>query len=71
MNPHIISFNDKTTIVYQPSLAFDSSIKTAINNNKRYKPRVASKIIKDPQVEFVSALVHEVRNPLTNINLAV
>jgi len=71
MNPLTISFNDKTTIVYQPSLAFDSSIKTAINNNKRYKPRVTSKIIKDPQVEFASALVHEVRNPLTNINLAV
>jgi len=71
MNPLTISFNDKTTIVYQPSHVCDSTIKKAITNNNHYKPLVATKIIKDPPVQFATALIHEVRNPLTNINLAV
>ncbi|HEX5651460.1 MAG TPA: HAMP domain-containing sensor histidine kinase [Chitinophagaceae bacterium] len=35
------------------------------------KPRVISKITKTGASQFTSALAHEVRNPLSNINLAV
>src|SRR4029079_12577994 len=63
-------FKDQTTMVYQPSLVCNSTIKKAANNN-HYKTPVAPRIIKDPAVEFSSALIHEVRNPLTNINLSV
>ena len=70
MSPLTISFNDKTAIVYQPSLV-DSTIKAATNNNIRYKLPVPTKKRKDLQAQFASALVHEVRNPLTNINLAI
>ena len=70
MNTPANPFKAKTTIVYQPSLVCDSTIKKATNNNHR-KPLVVPKIIKDPPVEFAAALIHEVRNPLTNINLAV
>jgi signal transduction histidine kinase len=71
MNALTISFNDKTSMVYQPSLALDSTIKTVHNNTRHFKRRSATKIKKDLQVQFASALVHEVRNPLTNINLAI
>src|SRR6185503_12817275 len=50
---------------------FNSILKKATNNNHHSKPLVATKVIKDPPIPFVTALVHEVRNPLTNINLAV
>jgi len=70
MNTPTNPFKDQTTMVYQPSLVCNSTIKKAANNN-HYKPLVAPKIIKDPPVEFATALIHEVRNPLTNINLAV
>jgi len=71
MNTPTNFFKDKTTIVYQPSLVCDSTIKKAANNNNHYKLLVAPEVIKDPPVEFATALIHEVRNPLTNINLAI
>jgi signal transduction histidine kinase len=71
MNALTISFNDKTSMVYQPPRVFDSTIKATISNNHRYKPRVTTKRIEDLQAQFAFALVHEVRNPLTNINLAI
>src|SRR5687768_5497396 len=71
MNSPTISLNDKTTIVYQPSHVCDSTIKKGTNNNNHHKPLEATKIIKDSSVQFATSLIHEVRNPLTNINLAV
>ncbi|HTE30638.1 MAG TPA: ATP-binding protein [Chryseolinea sp.] len=36
-----------------------------------HTPRMAPKLLKDLPAPFASALAHEVRNPLTNINLSV
>jgi hypothetical protein len=63
MSPLTISFNDKTAIVYQPSLV-DSTIKPATNINIHYKLPVPTKKRKDLQVQFASALVHEVRKSI-------
>lgn len=71
MGSPIISFDTKAALPYQPSLIFDSNINTVTSDNRRYKTRVAPKILKDDAGQFASALAHEVRNPLSNINLAV
>jgi signal transduction histidine kinase len=65
----ILSFKDKATPDYQPSIEFHSFIKTARDNNN-YSPRIAV-ILKDHPGQVAYALVQEILNPLGHINLSV
>src|SRR5580765_3118922 len=67
MTASAISFDIRNTAA--PKLTPTSII--AINNDDQYVPLPISKILKQRAKQFALALVHEVRNPLTNINLSV
>jgi len=66
MDPLTISFNAKTDYK-QPN--FGSYIERATDNKNNYTPWTAP--VKEQPSQFVSALAHEIRNPLANINLSV
>ena len=68
MDPHTISLDAKTAFDYKPP-NFDSYIETATEKINNYTPWAAP--VKDQPSQFVSALAHEIRNPLANINLSV
>ena len=68
MNSLTIPFNAKTAFDYKPP-NFGSYIETATGNKNNYTPWAAQ--VKDQPSQFVSALAHEIRNPLANINLSV
>lgn len=71
MDSHIISLNAKIKSVCQ-SMDFGSYIETATDNKNHFTPWVApSQLVKQQPSQFVSALAHEIRNPLANINLSV
>jgi signal transduction histidine kinase len=68
MQPLTISHNNKTVVdYYPPPMNFDSYQVPVVNNKITLPP----KKFKKPPVQFGSVLAHEVRNPLTNINLSV
>lgn len=60
----------KTVTCHESYMDFASHVDAAINNNNHYPPRAAPEILKDHSFQFV-ALAHELRNPLTDINLSV
>jgi len=60
----------KTTSGYQP-FALPGSNKTAAANNHRYVRRTSPGIHATPPGQSVSALAHDIRNPLTNIDLSI
>lgn len=70
MDPLTVSFNAKTALAYQPVNAGAFS-ETATDNKNYLLPWAKPGIAKDQSSQFVSALAHEIRNPLANINLSV
>lgn len=60
----------KTAPGYQPPPHFELSL-TRSDNKSRYTPFLAPKAVMTHPVRFDSALAHEIRNPLSNINLSV
>jgi signal transduction histidine kinase len=72
MNPLTISFIADTESNYQPSSTYNLFLPGVVNNtNNLTAPDATFSALKDSSIQFASALTHEVRNPLTNINLAV
>jgi signal transduction histidine kinase len=62
--PTLTIFNNTSTAPgYKQPDHFDSYL--------ALHPRQAFKIIKEPSIEFIAVLAHEVRNPLTNISLSL
>jgi signal transduction histidine kinase len=59
-----------TPFVYRPSLHFPS-YNTAPDGNDPAKPSLLTETWRDQSSRFASALAHEVRNPLTSINLSI
>lgn len=70
MDPLTVSFNAKTALAYQPVNAGAFS-ETATDKKNYLPPWAKPGIAKDQSSQFVSALAHEIRNPLANINLSV
>lgn len=62
---------NEATTAYRPHMNFDSYLTPATYTNNHYKLPVTHEIAKDPSAQFTSALAHEIRNPLANINLSV
>ena len=60
----------KTASDYQ-SMNAPTFIETATDNKNHFTPWAAPGIAKNQPSQFVSALAHEIRNPLANINLSV
>jgi signal transduction histidine kinase len=73
MNPLTVS--NKPVPDYLPPplspLNSESYLSVAKENSARNTSYVAPEIFNDPVLPFASVLAHEVRNPLTNINLAI
>jgi signal transduction histidine kinase len=70
MNPLTVSFVAKSTDNPQnTNKQIDSFLLPAVNYGN--PPWKADKIVKEELGEFISALAHEIRNPLANINLSV
>src|SRR5687767_7863766 len=65
-----VSLNANTAFDYQP-MNVGTFIEEVTDNKNHFTPWVATGIIKDQPSQFVSALTHEIRNPLANINLSV
>ncbi|MDP9493368.1 MAG: ATP-binding protein [Thermoproteota archaeon] len=59
------------TTAYRPHINFDSYLTPATDTNHHYKLPVVHEITKDHSAQLTSALAHEIRNPLANINLSV
>lgn len=70
MNPNTASSAAITPIDYRASLRFDS-LNIAPVKKTFFIPPPPPEISKDTTARFTSALAHEIRNPLTNINLSV
>jgi len=70
MNPHNLSFTGKMVADPLPSSGPHSYTMISTYPN-RYMPPVVKAKSKALPTTFTAALAHEVRNPLTNINLAV
>src|SRR5688500_4692113 len=70
MDPLTISFNAETALDYPP-MNIGSYIETATDNKNHFTSWVEPGLVKDQPSQFVSALAHEIRNPLANINLSV
>lgn len=70
MDPLTVSLNAQTALAYQP-VNVNALIEKVTDNKKHFTPRVKPGIAKDQPSQFVSALAHEIRNPLANINLSV
>lgn len=71
MNPVKVSFSTESPVDYTSSIDFNSFLKITPIRNKPDAPRIIPAILENPHIKFVSVLAHEVRNPLTNINLSV
>ena len=72
MNPLRSTFPAKTSIGYQPSARFDSYLKTDRNNKSTGNtPGRQPLKAENPSIQIASLLAHELRNPLTNINLSI
>lgn len=67
MNPR----KSTTTSSYKPCVANDPTTNVVVGVNHRYKFRGTLKAADRAINEYISAVAHEARNPLTNINLAV
>jgi signal transduction histidine kinase len=70
MNPNTASSTATVPVDYRASLKFDS-YNIAPVKKTFFIPLPAPEASKDNSARFTSALAHEVRNPLTNINLSV
>ena len=70
MNPNTAPSTTIIPVDYRASLRFDSN-NIAPAKKAFFMPLPAPEILKDNSSGFASALAHEVRNPLTNINLSV
>jgi signal transduction histidine kinase len=70
MNSLSSSFPDKTSINFKTSAKFNSYL-IALPNNKYNTQKQASATTNAPPNQVASLLVHELRNPLTNINLSI
>jgi len=68
MDPLNISFNDELTPEYKDSSLFPTTVTTT---DHQYILKAVPVILEDPQIKIASVLAHEVRNPLTNINLSI
>ena len=69
MKPRIVSFTTKTVSSSLLSRDYSPYLNTVTNNNG--DDGGENKIAKIPSVEFISGILHELRHPLTNINLSV
>jgi signal transduction histidine kinase len=70
MNPNTASTSATIPVDYRASMRFDS-YNIAPVKKTFFMPVPAPEILIDTSARFASALAHEVRNPLTNINLSV
>jgi signal transduction histidine kinase len=70
MNTSSISFNDKTAPDYHPSIIFLSYKDMVTDKDDIFTPLMPA-TLKDYPSQFVYLLVHQIRNPLAHINLAV
>jgi len=70
MDP-LTNFSTPANSNYQSSVNFDAYPATDTGNNSSYISLAVPDTSKDPAIQFTSVLAHEVRNPLTNINLSV
>ncbi|MEP7165907.1 MAG: HAMP domain-containing sensor histidine kinase [Ferruginibacter sp.] len=70
MNPLIVSFNTKTTSDSLLEGGTESYLNTITNNNG-YRSWAESKISKTPPAQFIADMLHELRNPMTSINLSI
>jgi signal transduction histidine kinase len=72
MNPHTITPPvTKMSIYRAPSNLFKSLTRAKIASTPLKTTLISSRIAPDQPAHFAAALAHEVRNPLSNINLAV
>jgi signal transduction histidine kinase len=71
MPPSVISFDETNKVFGKLFCNAGSRSVTAVNNADHYTPLAISKIAKKDSDQLMLALAHEVRNPLTNINLSV
>ena len=69
MNPLIVTFNTKTASNSPLSRDTDSYLDDTIHNNG-HCPWVEATISKAPAARFLSEMIHELRNPMTSINLS-
>src|SRR5687768_14301861 len=70
MDPLTVSVNAKNALDYPP-MNIGTFIETATDNKNHFTHWAKPGISKDQSSQFVSALAHEIRNPLANINLSV
>ena len=65
-----LAFDNGDSQACQQSLQLDSRIVATVNGSGHYEPSTTNINLKQPDTQFASALAHEIRNPLTNINLS-
>ena len=70
MNPLPSSFPAKTSINFRTSSKFNSYL-IALPDKKNHALKQATAVTNAPPTPFASFLAHELRNPLTNINLSI
>ncbi|MEO8404897.1 MAG: ATP-binding protein [Chitinophagaceae bacterium] len=68
MDPLTISFDTKVPPGYKVPYSYPP--KVSITDHK-YVLTPVPVVLEDPQIKIASVLAHEVRNPLTNINLSI
>jgi signal transduction histidine kinase len=69
MPPYAVPFYSRNSAACPPSLNGDSEIMTSDDNHHEQSPTPVTS--KQGAAHFTSALAHEMRNPLANINLSV
>lgn len=71
MPPYAVPFYTGISAISPPSLQSDSKIISVVTDPGQNGRSFSTINLKQPATQFASALAHEIRNPLTNINLSV
>jgi signal transduction histidine kinase len=72
MNLQAITSNDQPpTMTYKSTRNLGPGVRMGTDTTNQVKEKIKLKIVKEQREQFAQSLVHEVRNPLTNINLAI